>query len=455
MGHLRARAAWIAAGLAISVLVVRGQSADERHVIIQNLGLPAVDEGLLVDETHAPHTTETLRRVAMRKALERAAGPAAARYVPGRLIVKFSDNASPADRAAALGSASSTALMTTRPSYANFDIVRIDPSEDAEKVATTLGARAEVEYAQPAYSGWHTVFVPNDPLYATRQWNLPLINLECAWDLQPQAGSTITVAVLDTGMAYQNATLIENMPAFRDDGGWMIETGTAYVLLGTAAALVMWPPSIARVHSNGPTRLLLGGFIAVVWLSYVFYLPFDSWWWLRFLLPLWPTAIVLAVALVGDLFTRMKVPGSGTIVIVLAAMTFVYGYRTSRENGVFGLQKQEARCIRAAAWVNRNTDANSVFFAGEHSGMLRFYTGRTTVRFEFLDPSWLDRGVAALSKRGYHAYIALEPYEEELFKRKFASGNVLGRLDWDPVPDVPDVHIFDTQGSHARQRSTP
>src|SRR5262249_10279572 len=106
------------------------------------------------------------------------------------------------------------------------DIVHIDPAEDAEAVAAALNGSPGVEYAQASYSGWHTMFVPNDPLYATLQWNLPMVNLERAWDLQPQAGSAITLAVLDTGVAFQNATLTEFIPAFID------ETGTRYPALG-------------------------------------------------------------------------------------------------------------------------------------------------------------------------------------------------------------------------------
>ena len=45
---------------------------------------------------------------------------------------------------------------------------------------------------------------PNDPLY-DRQWNFPAIDMERAWDIQPQAGSEIIVAVLDTGVAFQHA----------------------------------------------------------------------------------------------------------------------------------------------------------------------------------------------------------------------------------------------------------
>ena len=41
-----------------------------------------------------------------------------------------------------------------------------------------------------------------------------LIDLERAWDIQPQAGSSITVAVLDTGVAYTNATLTVNISGF-------------------------------------------------------------------------------------------------------------------------------------------------------------------------------------------------------------------------------------------------
>ena len=201
------------------VLVARGQSPDERHVILENVGLPAVDEGVIVDETHTPATRETLRRAAIRLALHSDAGPARARYVPGRVVVRFREQTTQAERLAALADVSSTARIDPRPSYADFDLVRIDPAEDPEAIATALKARAEVEYSQASYGGWHTLMVPNDPLYATRQWNLPLINLERAWDLQPQAGSSITVAVLDTGVAYQNATLIENIPAFRDDVG--------------------------------------------------------------------------------------------------------------------------------------------------------------------------------------------------------------------------------------------
>ena len=74
-----------------------------------------------------------------------------------------------------------------------------------------------MEYAQPSHRV-HTQLVPNDPLYTELQWNLPLIDLERAWDIQPQAGSSIIVAVIDTGVAYTNATSPRRCPRSPIDG---------------------------------------------------------------------------------------------------------------------------------------------------------------------------------------------------------------------------------------------
>src|SRR5262245_1633634 len=252
MGSLRARFAWIALAIAAEVIAAHGQSAVERHVIFQNVGLPAVDEGLIVDETHAPGTPEARKRAAVRAALTRQTERPAVRCVPGRVVVKFREQATEADRLSAVASVSQTATIAPRPSYADFDLVSIDQAADVEAAAATLAELPGVEYAQASYAGWRTLMVPNDPLYATRQWNLPLINLERAWDLQPQAGSSITVAVLDTGVAYQNATLIENIPAFRD------EDGNRYPALGR----------VTIPYSGAPQLLAPGRFVS----------PFDFIW---------------------------------------------------------------------------------------------------------------------------------------------------------------------------------
>ncbi len=194
----------------------RGQTADIAPLdVVVGLGLPAVDRGVISGSSRVPDSPETRvrRSIRLSSATPDRIGASGVRYVPGRVIVKFRDGVSTPARLSTLSIASRTASMSERPAYANFDVVRIDTSEDAEAVAQALGQRPDVEYAQAAYR-LHTEFKPNDPYYATRQWNLPLIDLERAWDIQPQAGSSITVAVVDTGIAYTNATITQTAGAW-------------------------------------------------------------------------------------------------------------------------------------------------------------------------------------------------------------------------------------------------
>jgi serine protease len=107
-----------------------------------------------------------------------------------------------------------------RPSYADFEIMQVPPDGDVETVAAMLRNQPDVEYAQPRYRNY-PMLRPNDPLY-DRQWNFPAIDMERAWDIQTSAGSEITVAVLDTGVAFSTRVLrYENstVPCRLESGG--------------------------------------------------------------------------------------------------------------------------------------------------------------------------------------------------------------------------------------------
>ncbi|MEO8258688.1 MAG: S8 family serine peptidase [Acidobacteriota bacterium] len=195
--------------------------------VVIGVGLPAIDRGVVADRSRVPDSPETRRRRSIRSRanLQDRLGAGGLHYRGGRVLVRFRDGMSSASRLSALSATARTAAISTRPSSANFDVVQIDASEDAEAVAQALAQRGDVEYAQAAYRV-HTEFKPNDPLYASRQWNLPLIDMERAWDIQPLAGSSIVVAVIDTGVAYTNATVSRTASAFID------EQGVSYPALG-------------------------------------------------------------------------------------------------------------------------------------------------------------------------------------------------------------------------------
>jgi hypothetical protein len=66
-------------------------------------------------------------------------------------------------------------------------------------------------------------------------------------------------------------------------GTWLIETQTPLAVFGAVALLLptrrLWPTLTER-----SALVAAAAFTALIWVSYLFYQPFDAWWYLRFLL---------------------------------------------------------------------------------------------------------------------------------------------------------------------------
>jgi serine protease len=163
-------------------------------MVVSDVAASAIDRG--IREFDAPRAPRSERA-------NRFAGgnSPTAPFLRGSIIVKFRPGTVGTAQRAMLARINGSA--TRRLSYASFDIVSIDASDDPEAAARRLAAQPDVEYAQARYRVYPT-FVPNDPLY-TRQWNFPAIDMERAWDINPGATPSITVAVLDSGVAYRSA----------------------------------------------------------------------------------------------------------------------------------------------------------------------------------------------------------------------------------------------------------
>jgi hypothetical protein len=209
---------------------------------------------------------------------------------------------------------------------------------------------------------------------------------------------------------------------------WTVETQTPVVVLAAvffAAPALVAPARIQRL------RLLAGGWMAAIMASYLFYLPFDAWWYLRFLLPMWPVlSVMLAVAL-HAIIVRLRAP---EIVFALCVLAIAAdGVRIAARRYAFDIGRAEGRYVDVARFVAGHSDSRAVMIALQHSGTLRLYAGRLTLRFDQLDPLWLDRAVTFLRDSGRHPYIVLEGAEVERFRERFGRASAVGRLDWPPM----------------------
>ena len=88
---------------------------------------------------------------------------------------------------------------------------------DTLLVIKALRKRSDVESADPNYILHAVNAVPNDANYSM-QWNLPLINLPLAWDTTTNinAGSSVIVAVVDTGVLLSHPDLADKLTAGYD-----------------------------------------------------------------------------------------------------------------------------------------------------------------------------------------------------------------------------------------------
>ena len=136
---------------------------------------------------------------------------AARMAVPGEVLVKYAPQTA-GKTAAEWTAAGLNVESIATPPYGNFDVLTLEPGADAAAVAQQLSQRSDVEYAQPSYMR-HPQFVPNDPFFA-QQWNLSAINMQRAWDINPGSTESVIVAVIDSGLAFEDATITFDAAGF-------------------------------------------------------------------------------------------------------------------------------------------------------------------------------------------------------------------------------------------------
>jgi serine protease len=186
--------------LAAASVVASGQQPPRARIAVSDAVPAAIDRGLRSEIPHrSSGTIDTGRRAA---------------YLPDRILVRFRDGRPRPVRAFTRAGVEATSV--DRPSFADYDVVRLAPGVDPEEAARQLRASPNVEYAQADYREY-AKFVPNDPFYKD-QWGLPAINLERGWDVQPGASASVIVAVLDTGLAFENKVFRFTANAFTQDG---------------------------------------------------------------------------------------------------------------------------------------------------------------------------------------------------------------------------------------------
>lgn len=231
---------------------------------------------------------------------------------------------------------------------------------------------------------------------------------------------------------------------------WLWQTQTPFVFAGLAVPILAW--MLVRRGQAGSatprpaTLAFVLGVPLIVLVSYLVYAVFNEWWYLRFLLPGLPVLLVLSSALAFGCATRLpaslRLPVVGLGLAMLAAR-----YVHMAEAGqAFDLRALEERYRATGTFVSQQLSPHAVLLSVQQSGSLRLYSGRQTLRYDWIDPAWLDRVLDHLRRAGFHPYFALEAWEEPEFRARFQRDSHAGGLDWPPAGDLAGrvrVRVYD------------
>ena len=227
---------------------------------------------------------------------------------------------------------------------------------------------------------------------------------------------------------------------------WLVQTGTPFVFLGILA------PILFRRRPNPEARSIAAlalGVSATVLASYLWYTPFGDWTYLRFLLPAFPLMLALAAS-VCVMLPETRGWRAATAAGIAAAL-IVWGIWAGQS--AFHVRANEARYV-AAARIAVALPENAVILANQHSGSLRHYAGRITMRFEWLEPDMYIPALEYLAQLGRPVYVVLDDWERDIFRARYGAVADISWLDRAPLL-LTGEHVYFYALSPASQGMRP
>ncbi len=220
---------------------------------------------------------------------------------------------------------------------------------------------------------------------------------------------------------------------------WLTETHTGFIWLSVAAPL--W---IAR-RAQRPLLAWSAVALAVAtWASYLPYVYFhpDEWFYSRFLLA--AIAVMLLYASSVALWPVRRLPAAwhAPVALLLVGGLVAMLVHAARTHGAFDIRNQERKYPLAGAFVRDRLPAAAFVLAGQHSGSIRYYANRPTLRWDLLSPARLDEVLATFRAQGYQPFLVVDADEYEDFREKFARTDQRGIHQLTPLAVLGDARVF-------------
>jgi hypothetical protein len=264
-------------------------------------------------------------------------------------------------------------------------------------------------------------------------------------------GSFFTSGYGDASSIYKWQNLRPNLERYPR---WLWQSQGAYAFVFLLAGVV----PLARRTNGMALRSILLAYIAGVFACYLFYVPFDDWWYLRFVIPAMPVMFVLSIDAILRVGRRLGAGGPPIVAVVFTTFAVAQAIGYARTHAVFEIGEGEQKYADVGRYLARELPPGTVVIAGLHAGNIRLYSRLNTLRVDSLDDAWLDRAIDHLKSVGPPPYLVLEESEIRNFRQRFASQQAVALVDG-PAVAVHSRHVYvfssDPQRSPGPPRTIP
>ena len=200
-------------------------------------------------------------------------------------------------------------------------------------------------------------------------------------------------------------------------------------------------------HASARARILgwIGyGFAAAViaaYLPYVYFRP-DEWSYTRFLLPALPFMLVFAAGVMLSAARRWipSMPLGAAAALILAIA--VWSLSMASSLGVFRMWEGERKYPRVGLFVRDRLPKSAFVLAAQHSGSLRYYSHRPTLRWDLLDRASLDRALTSMRNAGYDPFLVVDAGEDQAFLRRFSGTGQRGVEALAPLATIGNTTVY-------------
>jgi hypothetical protein len=186
----------------------------------------------------------------------------------------------------------------------------------------------------------------------------------------------------------------------------------------TAAIWLLWPAALF-VLRHRKSAWQISAVAAAAAAPYLFYLVFDDWESPRFVLPAILLVLILAAKAFSAALARLA-PSPAIVLLLVALGCAAASHRFLQREDVYRRGDLEAKYALAGEWIQAHLPERAVVLAGLHSGSIRFYGNRETIRWDQIPSDKLSPTLRNLEAAGYEPYLALDTASEPpLFAERF------------------------------------